>query len=199
MPDPLLTPKGIRQCEELTSTFSPSQFDEIEILAASPLRRAIYTALHAFPSVTNREVKILAFPEAQETGAGLKPCDTGLDLNALQQEFRAHPVDFSLVSVGWKSKHDHAAESETFRERALFARRWLKDRKENVICLVSHGGFLHYLTEDWSGFDETRGTGWANCERRTYEFRSPLDGDDSNATLVEIEACRARRLDQEVT
>lgn len=197
MPDPLLTPKGIKQCEEVVSTFPTAQMDEIELLAASPLRRAIYTAFYAFPSVTKREHKILALPEAQETGAGLKPCDTGSDPDLLLQEFHAHPVDLSLVPTGWNLKHDHASDPQVFQERALFVRRWLKDRKENVICLVSHGGFLHYLTEDWNGFEEKRGTDWANCEWRTYEFKDTLDSDDDNATLIEVEESRARRLEQE--
>ena len=200
MPDTLLTPKGIAQCKEVASTFPPTEIHEIELLAASPLRRATYTAIHAFPDVTKRGLKILALPEAQETGAGLKPCDTGSDLDMLMKEFHGHPVDLSLVSTGWNARHDHAADSEAFRARGLIVRRWLKDRKENVICLVTHGGFLHYLTEDWNGFDEKRGTAWANCEWRTYEFKDTLNGsDDHNATLVEFRESRARRLEHDTT
>lgn len=33
--------------------------------------------------------------------------------------------------------------------RAREARRWLKARPEDEIVVMSHGGFLHFLTEDW--------------------------------------------------
>lgn len=31
-------------------------------------------------------------------------------------------------------------------------RKWLWNREEKEIVLVTHGAFLHYLTEDWDGF-----------------------------------------------
>jgi hypothetical protein len=33
--------------------------------------------------------------------------------------------------------------------RAREARQWVKARPEKEIVLVSHGGFLHYFTDDW--------------------------------------------------
>lgn len=35
------------------------------------------------------------------------------------------------------------------KNRARELRRWLKARPEKEIVLVTHGGFLHYFTEDW--------------------------------------------------
>jgi broad specificity phosphatase PhoE len=37
-------------------------------------------------------------------------------------------------------------------KRAAKLRSWLFNRKEEVVVVVSHGGFLHALTEDWTGF-----------------------------------------------
>ena len=190
--DPLLTPKGVTQCENVSATFPATQQASIKLLAASPLRRTIYTALHTFPDVVKRGLKILALPEAQETGD--KPCDIGSDPEVLEKEFETSPVDFSLVHDGWTSKTGPGAtDAEAVRERALVVRRWLRDPEEDVICLVSHGGFLHYLNEDWDGFNEARGTGWGSCEWRTYEFKAMLGDGDENATLVETEGSRARR------
>ena len=142
--------------------------------------------------MVKRGLKIVALPEAQETGA--LPCDIGSDPEALEKEFETLPVDLSLVHEGWNSKTGRgAADADAVRERALFVRRWLRDREEDVICLVSHGGFLHYLNEDWDGFGEAKGTGWANCEWRTYEFKAGAAERDENATLVETEGSRARR------
>jgi broad specificity phosphatase PhoE len=42
-----------------------------------------------------------------------------------------------------------APTAAALKNRALEARRWLKSRPEKEIVLVTHGGFLHYLTEDW--------------------------------------------------
>lgn len=42
-----------------------------------------------------------------------------------------------------------APETKAIKDRAREARRWLKARPEKEIVLVTHGGFLHYFTEDW--------------------------------------------------
>lgn len=38
---------------------------------------------------------------------------------------------------------------EKIRARAQHARRWLLARPEKDIVVVSHGGLLHFMTEDW--------------------------------------------------
>ena len=67
--------------------------------------------------------------------------------------------------------------------------------------MVTHGGFLHYFTEDWEDSSQYQGTGWTNTEFRSYTFSEethkddlegyPLEGD--NATLVETVESRERR------
>lgn len=42
--------------------------------------------------------------------------------------------------------------------RAREARQWLKSRPEKAVVVVSHGGFLHYLTEDWQDSTLYQGT-----------------------------------------
>ncbi|MCJ1386269.1 hypothetical protein MMC17_009395 [Xylographa soralifera] len=190
--DPLLTPKGRTQCGNVSATFPAAQQSSIKLLAASPMRRTIYTALYSFPDLLKRGLQIVALPEVQETGA--VPCDIGSDPEVLEKEFETLPVDLSLVHEGWNSKTGcWAINAGAVQKRALFVRRWLRDREEDVICLISHGGFLHYLNEDWDGFGEAKGTGWANCEWRTYEFKAGVGERDENATLVEMEWSRARR------
>jgi len=34
-------------------------------------------------------------------------------------------------------------------KRAEVARQWLSERPDREIVVVSHGGFLHFLTDDW--------------------------------------------------
>ncbi|KAF7592242.1 hypothetical protein BBP40_000443 [Aspergillus hancockii] len=60
---------------------------------------------------------------------------------------------------------------EIIRKRARAVRSWLYARQEKEIVVVTHGAFLHYLTEDW----EDSWTGWANTEYRTYHIMAATD------------------------
>lgn len=91
------------------------------------------------------------------------------------------------------------------RRRAAELRQWLWNRPEKHIALMTHGAFLHYLTEDWATYDKAHGkwegcldsrlfnltfyslftgTGWRNCEWRQFEFTQ--DSTASNAHLTEV-------------
>lgn len=176
LPDPELTQLGEQQCAKLRDSF-PSH-SQIELVAASPLRRTIHTALLSFQPVfqAHPDYKLILIPEAQETSD--VPCDTGSDPAVLQKEFvdRGLPVDMSLVHDGWNSKVGSAfffditlltigrqktnesgnlqqgkwaPQIGALRNRAREVRQWLRARPEKEIVLVTHGGLLHYLTEDW--------------------------------------------------
>ena len=147
MHDPDLTPLGEEQCRQLAANFP--YHSSIELLVASPLRRTIYTALLTFDQEIKHGMRVIALPIAQETSA--VPSDTGSDVDVLRKEMADKPVDLSLVHEGWNSKTGKwAAEAEALERRARETRRWLKARPEKEIVLVTHGGFLHYLSEDWS-------------------------------------------------
>ena len=79
------------------------------------------------------------------------PCDTGSDAEVLRKEMEGKPVDLSLVHNGWNNKKGKwATDADAIEDRAKDARRWLKARSEKEIVLVTHGGFLHFFTEDWA-------------------------------------------------
>ncbi|KAL9116489.1 MAG: hypothetical protein Q9187_006985 [Circinaria calcarea] len=128
-------------------------------------------------------------PELQETSN--LPCDTGSSREVLEREFGDKPVDFSLVHDDWNSNQGkflpHAVAVE---KRAEEVRQWLKARPEKEIVIVTHGGFLHYFTGDWSDSARFEGTGWSNTEFRSYQF-SDETGDDTS--LVETKASRDGR------
>lgn len=203
----MLTPYGEVQCRELSHDFP--YHNNIDLLVCSPLRRTIYTTLLAFGSEVERGIKIIALPELQETSD--IPCDTGSDVVILKQEMEGKAVDLSLLHEDWNSKKGRwTADASSIDLRAKIARQWLKDRPEKEIVVVTHGGFLHFFTEDWTDsgkfegtmfprFDLTEvlvlicylGTGWANTEFRSYHL---IDGDSDNISLVETEqSCRRRR------
>lgn len=145
----------------------------------------------------------------QETSS--LPCDTGTDAERLKQEMDGKPVDLSLVQDGWNSKSGRwASTGAAIEERARQARLWLKSRTEKEIVVVTHGGLLHYLTEDWteSGIFDGKnnsslvsarfaltdpvGTGWANTEFRSYHF-AEAEEDDGDASMTETAESNYRR------
>ena len=155
MPDPSLTPKGKEQCHNLARNFP--YLDSIGAIVASPLRRTIYTALYGFKPLIEKGMPVIALPEICETAD--VPCDTGTDIGVLKEEMKDKPVDLSRVKEGWNAKTGKwAPTADAIDKRAREARQWLKSRSEDEIVVVTHGGLLHYFTEDWSDFIEANGT-----------------------------------------
>ncbi|KAH8887670.1 phosphoglycerate mutase [Thozetella sp. PMI_491] len=196
--DPELTPLGKQQCAELQKLFP--FHDKVTHLVASPMRRTVYTCLLSFEPASKAGKVIIAFPEIQEV-SGL-PCDTGSSQKRLEAEFEPSQVDFSRLTPDWNDKSPNtpwAPVISKLEARAKKARIWLRSLGAEVtdgdahIVAVTHGGFLHLLTQDWDGMDPTRGTGWENTEYRTYEFVDP-SGADPEARLQETKASwRSRR------
>jgi broad specificity phosphatase PhoE len=162
--DPSL-PFGEAQCAALQKNFP--YHDKVTHLVSSPLRRTLYTCLLAFTAEVKAGKKVIALPELQETSD--LPCDTGSEPEKLQEEFDSGPwkgtVDLSRVHKGWNDKSPHtkwAPEAHKIEARAREARRWLRDLGMKYggnadIVVVTHGGFLHYFTEDWTGHEKFTG------------------------------------------
>ena len=149
---------------------------------------------------------MLALPELQETSD--LPCDTGSDPAKLVEEFGGEgegKVDLSLVKEGWNNKQGKwSLSASAIEARAREARLYLrtlgteaaaKTNQDQHIVVVTHGGYLHYFTEDWDGHEKFTGTGWANTEYRSYEF---VDGEETNASLKETKESRERRRGEEI-
>lgn len=164
LPDPDLTELGNKQCAGVRASF-PAH-DKLTHLVASPMRRTIYTCLQSFGPSDDDDFQrtallpVLALPEIQEVSDN--PCDTGSDVARLEEEFRGK-VDFSRVPADWTEKKLASSPWEPTVEklevRARKARIALRElarqsSKEDVhIAAVTHGGFLHFLTDDWFGVD----------------------------------------------
>ncbi|EME48841.1 hypothetical protein DOTSEDRAFT_67786 [Dothistroma septosporum NZE10] len=188
MHDPLLTDLGHEQCKTLGHDFP--YLSNVDLIVASPIKRTIYTALEAFEGIIRKkDVKVVALPEVQETSD--LPCDTGSDRAELEKEFEGRPVDLALVKDDWNNKRGRWAPTATaIQSRAGEARLWLMNRPEKEIIVVTHGGFLHYFTEDFSDTARFVGTGWNNTEYRSYTFSAhqPLE-----AHLIETPESESRR------
>jgi len=213
LPDPRLTPHGESQCAALSKAVGPEFQSRISLIAASPLTRTIHTAYLSFePALTKSDKcakQIFAVPDAQEISDF--PCDTGSDPSVLKARCRQNgwDVDLSLVTDGWNVKTGrYAASSQKIAERARDARRLLRAKIEQLtqsvgedveIVLVSHGGYLHYFTGDWEGATSRLGTGWENCELRSYNFAAHVPEKTTQAEevdeawLIETPASRTKR------
>ncbi|PIB01650.1 putative phosphatase [Cercospora beticola] len=181
--DPCLTDLGKGQCSQLKTSFPKTE--HIDLIVASPLKRTIQTALIAFEDVLrDNNLRVLCLPELQETSN--LPCDTGSSREVLEKEFGDQPVNLDHVTPNWECKVGRwAPDVEAVQTRARQVRVWLRDRPERNIVVVTHGGFLHFFTENWSEHDLFSGTGWANTEWRSVRFTSEEKGPPTSTDNAE--------------
>ncbi|KAF2200607.1 phosphoglycerate mutase-like protein [Delitschia confertaspora ATCC 74209] len=198
--DATLTERGKEQCKVLKSSFP--YHDKVSLVLSSPLRRAIQTAVLGLgPSISRPEVPYLVIPAAQEVSD--VPADKGFPKEELQKHiaelfekedvgFDLSKIDYGAVEEGWNVKRGYWGEGKTaVTKRAADLRTWLFQRPESHVVLVTHGAFLHFLTEDWTGDDPKRGTGYHNCEMREFMF-TPTSN-EQEAHITETEESRKKR------
>ncbi|KAI0534301.1 histidine phosphatase superfamily [Xylaria digitata] len=185
--DPNLTIRGESQAFRLGRSYA--YMGHISHVVSSPMRRAVRTAIVAFEDVLLAGKRVILLPNLQETGA--RPSDMGQPPSALETAFRPY-IDSSLLDRDWcykgqGSKYipDVALIEERAREARVFLRDLAQSGPENAhIVVVSHGGFLHFLTEDFSGLSERYFTTYGNTTMRSYRF-ADLYGRDPDAKMVE--------------
>jgi broad specificity phosphatase PhoE len=185
--DPLLTEKGKSQCRELCENFA--YHDDIDLLLASPMKRTIQTCQISFKPAVDRGMKILLMPLAQESSD--ENMDTGSEVKDIKDMFGDLVDEDRIVHLFpyWNRNIGRfGVEPEVMMERANMLRRFIRDRPERNIVLVSHGTFAHAITGNYTkeGVQTTRM--WENAECRTYTFD---DGED--AKVVETEESKKRR------
>lgn len=165
IPDPYLTPFGKEQCATLCSQFP--HHDRVTHLVSSPMRRTLETCHLSFKPAVESGKKVVGLPLVQEVS--ILPCDTGSEPEVLAAEFGSWG-DFGLVGKGWNDKTSPgsrwAPTVEALEARATDARVWLRDLGRKAvdagldhadIVVTTHGGFLHFLTQDWDGMDYAKG------------------------------------------
>ncbi|KAF2003781.1 phosphoglycerate mutase family protein-like protein [Amniculicola lignicola CBS 123094] len=200
--DLILTSKGQSQCATLRSTFP--YHDEIDLVLSSPQRRAIQTAVLSFgPILARNEVKYMALPLAQEVSD--MGCDTGFPKDELEALipglFEGSDLRFDVEKIvrgvdgvpkGWNVKTGYYAYTrEAISQRASDLRSWLFQRSEDKIILVTHGAFLHFLTEDWDVDDPLSGTAYNHCEVRIFDFKETSTAKEAH--LIETKESKETR------
>lgn len=159
--DPVLTDRGEKQCGDLRATYPHGQ--KLKMLVASPMQRTLQTCILSFGALAPHGAVVVAIPELQELST--LPSDVGSDPAVLQKLF-GEQVDFSRVKPGWNNKSPSTPFEPSIPKieaRARKARRTLRElaahlAEDDHIVVVSHGAFLHFLTEDYYGIPPQRGT-----------------------------------------
>jgi len=176
--DPPLTPLGRQQCKDLETHLRKDVpiADQVEAIITSPFTRTIETTLLGLDWLIQRGIKIEADALWQENSA--KPCDTGSPAKQVAENFPQ--VDLSNLDPVYPDKSSGTVYE--FSHRAILARggeciRNLHSRKEKVIAVVSHSGFLR------AGVSHRM---YANADFRIFTFRD-LEFPDSVPCLIESE------------
>ncbi|KAB5571842.1 histidine phosphatase superfamily [Coniochaeta sp. 2T2.1] len=168
LPDPNLSGEGLLQSLELRANLEGKMQaltdagQEVGLILVSPMRRTIQTALLSLSFLIDKGVPVQASALWQENSD--KPCDMGSAVAELREEFPM--VDFSQVDPVWPDKTSDKADLYRYNKRAILERgqRALEDvrgRKEKVVVVVSHSGFMRLgVTGRW----------FYNADYRIFEF-----------------------------
>lgn len=147
--DPELTLEGYRQCGKLREVFPYGS--QVKHVVASPMARAVQTALLAAVSDETGPPKLL--DSLQEVYG------YGSSLDKLREVF-GDGIDLDNVCADWTKKDDDGSvfypDWDRLIERARRARRFVSSLVNNGddnahIIVVTHGAFVHFVTEDWDG------------------------------------------------
>jgi broad specificity phosphatase PhoE len=160
--DPGLTPGGIEEPKLFAQLYPFLRTPQIII--TSHLRRALQMSLHISLSLGNdnpgsQSIRIVAHPDLQEVSR--EPCDTGTPLDLLREEFptidfpdalfpQAYRRDANVEPDKWDSIYDNVP--VLLSARASRIREFIKNElEETEIIVVTHGCFLHFLFNRWTG------------------------------------------------
>ncbi|KAJ8061186.1 hypothetical protein OCU04_010259 [Sclerotinia nivalis] len=125
--------------------------------------------------------------ELMEEGWNLKVC-----VEFLQIFFERHPWRQPYLLAGFQASHFYllwlkdlqkdfyAPNHEAVQARAATLRAWLYQLEAQHVVLVTHGAFLHYLTEDGTVEDLKKGTAYSNCEFRIFTFKKESTAEDAH-------------------
>jgi broad specificity phosphatase PhoE len=142
LPDPALTELGFGdQCKELAKFLQNDLplAQKIDLIVISPMRRTLQTAQQGLGWLMERGVPVILRAEWQENSD--KPCDTGSPISDMAKEWPQ--FDWSVVDPTYPAKVGLYEFSKTgLTQRGIAARKWLRERPEKVIAVVSHSGFL---------------------------------------------------------
>lgn len=173
MRDAALSPDGELQCASLRKETDAISWD---LVVVSPLLRTLQTAtlgLHR-----ERKTPWVALDCIRECSlANFHPCDARNSRDFYMDQMQFADIDWSEVPPG-DDTHRNETEEE-LSERCQEFLSWVSERPEESIVVVSHSGFLRYLTKHF--LPNTHGSGpnggegsysFANAELKVVQFQS---------------------------
>ncbi|KMS99617.1 hypothetical protein BVRB_1g021880 [Beta vulgaris subsp. vulgaris] len=198
--DASLTPRGWEQVDNLQKHVRASGLNKkIELVITSPLTRTIQTAVGVFgagdcadginvrplmvadagnssrPAISSFGCPPFLAVELCREHLGVHPCDKRRSKREYETQFPA--IDFSLIEneedILWKE--DVRETDEEVAERGMKFLKWLWNRKEKEIAIVSHSGFLFHTLSAFGNdchqvVKDEICTHFANCELRSMVF-----------------------------
>lgn len=165
--DPELTFTGKSQCDELKKKIKSDNIDsKIDLIIVSPLTRTLETCSNVFDDLVNK-IKFICLEEIREHID--KPCHMRKKKNLLVNKYKH--IDFSNLTHDddFLYKHYNGLETKSnVIERCKKFVRWLKNRKEKNIVIITHGNFLYPMFNDVLKNVPNK-TFFSNCELRIVE------------------------------
>ena len=188
--DPVLTTTGMRQCEEFAENTAQC-LNNVQLVVVSPMNRTIQTATRTLPQLVNR-VQWIALESVREQ-VGTHSCDQRMPLswhraNYRHVNFDGITFDSDMLKTAYQ-QCDSSEPSSHVIQRCMEFIKWLSNRPEQEIVVVSHYNFLFHLfayvfTVSGSGQEVTINSGidckqpgnqtknFRNCEMRSLILRT---------------------------
>jgi broad specificity phosphatase PhoE len=139
------------------------------------MQRTLQTAANGLGWLMERGVPVVLRPEWQENSD--KPCDTGTSITEMEKQWPQ--LDWSIVDPLYPSKTGlYTFSRQALTRRGIEARKWLRNRPEKVIAVVSHSGFLRVGVSNKA---------YHNADYRIFEFAEANDDEEIGGRLVELE------------
>lgn len=103
------------------------------------MQRTLETATYSLNPLIESGVPVILSALFQENSA--KPCDTGSPIKDVSKKWPQY--DWDEVDPAFPSKEGiYEFSKKGITQRGIAARKWLRERPEKVIAVVSHSGFL---------------------------------------------------------
>ncbi|KAF8855114.1 hypothetical protein BDZ45DRAFT_728309 [Acephala macrosclerotiorum] len=151
--DPGLSDVGKAQCSTFVTDFKDHSSHVTHILC-SPMKRALNTAIAAFPDVVGKTLTVYAMPELQSLDRG--PGGVGAGFSKLSKKYRAKEGEVPKVDVttfgrkGWNDKDGVWSPSEAH-WRVDFVKGFLRGllaattNKTIEVVIISHRSFVNKM------------------------------------------------------
>lgn len=140
--DTKLVSEGISEAINLSKTWD--NIYDIELVVVSPLSRTLKTAQLIFKE---HNVPIMVLEDLIEHPQHKEICNKREKKNTLQLNYPN--FDFSNIqeSAIWNDEKEET--HNDLKKRCLNIKKWLSNRSETKICIVSHSSFLQmFITDD---------------------------------------------------